>query len=817
MSYLSHSISKFTIGLPSSGELKFSQLRSTFKKTSSGTVSASELLRITDLSLSDPIVPDCKENEDLGIPAAYLPDREGDPIVPYDDKSWKISQMRSVTIRYEVTNDIPNEDIIGHHITLWNDNLERNIPKIYWIDNAITASRNIIPALQFRRDELSNLTIEFGSLGSVKGAFGPGGGTWENDYGGDGGDALWFEAKDGYNNKIKIPNRNTIVLAGGGGGGGKGGQGTNGPGGVKWFPRVNGETSNYDTTKPPNHNWGEWYSYRKGSGNKCDSTKGKSKSAREDPNGYINDNRCYSDPSLESSVDRDIDFDGTKYHTRVYSSGQINSGFYQSSKELDGECDRHCRDKIKVGITWYRGDCGPHGHTRGPGYCAVEDPAIREGAPGGEGGNGGNGTGTTDGMIIVSQTNGELAPAVGEPGGPENTANNDEYGSDGNVGETGGDGGGWGQPGLAGGTDPSFSENLTFELIGVYYDDNNYILKDVQFSSYTFYVDGQIVDPNLSSNSSVLRVDDKQYSAVDLMESTGTTGTVGVQFNASGDLVVTGTGTKDIQLHFGWFDNQGRRGMAVGQYIIPDLGVKFTQGILDEPSWDYPQGRLIAWQNGHVNQYGYEDGSSRIEGGEVNEKAPWTQIVTVTGGTTYEAQLIKPQEIIGRNGIDPINISPGRHNNRGADWTFRANNNQRFLFKDNDDQDGNAAVWISEVNETLGQADTHGWYGLDDDGTGIGVIRGTTADDSSYNSTLPAVGEESEVSLQKFSVKVEQIFGLGEGSGGGDGFPGGKAGRAIGGRYPTAAIGKGVGYVVEGFANDYTMRGFYNPLPSNVT
>jgi hypothetical protein len=49
----------------SSGSISFSQLRSTFKETSSGKISASELRRNTNPTETDPIVPDSTENENI--------------------------------------------------------------------------------------------------------------------------------------------------------------------------------------------------------------------------------------------------------------------------------------------------------------------------------------------------------------------------------------------------------------------------------------------------------------------------------------------------------------------------------------------------------------------------------------------------------------------------------------------------------------------------------------------------------------------------------------------------------------------------------
>ena len=45
--------------------VKFSQLRNTFKETTSGSISASELIRDTDVTNPNPIVPDAKDNENI--------------------------------------------------------------------------------------------------------------------------------------------------------------------------------------------------------------------------------------------------------------------------------------------------------------------------------------------------------------------------------------------------------------------------------------------------------------------------------------------------------------------------------------------------------------------------------------------------------------------------------------------------------------------------------------------------------------------------------------------------------------------------------
>ena len=78
----------------SSGPIKWSDLRTYFKETSTGTISASELFVDTRLAVRDPIVPDSTEN--TAIP------RDGYPGGVFSDTSndWKASLMRDSIKRY---------------------------------------------------------------------------------------------------------------------------------------------------------------------------------------------------------------------------------------------------------------------------------------------------------------------------------------------------------------------------------------------------------------------------------------------------------------------------------------------------------------------------------------------------------------------------------------------------------------------------------------------------------------------------------------------------------------------------------------------
>ncbi len=77
-----------------SGPIKWSDLRTYFKETSTGTISASELFVDTRLAVRDPIVPDSTEN--TAIP------RDGYPGGVFSDTSndWKASLMRDSIKRY---------------------------------------------------------------------------------------------------------------------------------------------------------------------------------------------------------------------------------------------------------------------------------------------------------------------------------------------------------------------------------------------------------------------------------------------------------------------------------------------------------------------------------------------------------------------------------------------------------------------------------------------------------------------------------------------------------------------------------------------
>ena len=74
-----------------SGEIKWSQLRNTFKEVSSGSISALELKRNTNNDERDPIVPDAVANVDIA--GWNFSSGTG-------DSNWKASQMRDSYKRF---------------------------------------------------------------------------------------------------------------------------------------------------------------------------------------------------------------------------------------------------------------------------------------------------------------------------------------------------------------------------------------------------------------------------------------------------------------------------------------------------------------------------------------------------------------------------------------------------------------------------------------------------------------------------------------------------------------------------------------------
>ena len=178
-------------GIHQTTNIKFSQLRREFKTISprttfsgsddhsgdTGSVSASELLRNTSLSESDPVVPDVDENSDIVTTSS----------------DWNISGFKHA-IKYYYLNqtdidDNDGEERVGFSVTdpsvnsvysgtdflSWKESVGKNILKKAFIDGVVGSISTTKEALSIGNDilDINNLVISIG--GSVFGSSGLGG------------------------------------------------------------------------------------------------------------------------------------------------------------------------------------------------------------------------------------------------------------------------------------------------------------------------------------------------------------------------------------------------------------------------------------------------------------------------------------------------------------------------------------------------------------------------------------------------------------------------------------------------------------------
>jgi len=215
--------SKTSSPVLTSGEIRFSELRKQFKTvkprssyddssddysgdSNSISISSSELLKITDLSVSNPLVGDSKEN--LNISSSY---------------NWKISQFRNSIKYYFAQQTGTDTDIDGDVDISWNTNLNKTINKFFFVEGTIGATSPTNSALRFD-NPVTNLNIIIKTNGEVLGAGGTNS-TVETPIGGNGGNAISFTSNADSINSIIIDVNSGGALKAGGGGGGLGGDG----------------------------------------------------------------------------------------------------------------------------------------------------------------------------------------------------------------------------------------------------------------------------------------------------------------------------------------------------------------------------------------------------------------------------------------------------------------------------------------------------------------------------------------------------------------------------------------------------------------
>ena len=192
-----------------SGAISFSAMRNTFRLNNpTGTISASELLRNTDVTNADPILPDATENSDVAT-----------------STNWKTSQIRDSIKFYNVTQTDTNVNLDIDGLS-WNSNLNKNIVKKMNIQG-ICGSNTTGTAAALMDDTAHNLTIDVsgdifgcGALAVTDG---------NNPDGLDGGDALDVITSG---NNVKVNVQSTARIYGGGGGGEHGTEGATGQDGT---------------------------------------------------------------------------------------------------------------------------------------------------------------------------------------------------------------------------------------------------------------------------------------------------------------------------------------------------------------------------------------------------------------------------------------------------------------------------------------------------------------------------------------------------------------------------------------------------------
>ena len=207
----------------SSGAISFSALRSKFKKTNTGSVSLSSLIRQTSRSRTSPTVPNATENANIPTTAV----RQSTTV---NGSNIQLSDYRGSITYYNLIQTGTNTDLDIDALT-WNSNLGKNVPKRFYVNGTIGATSTNNYAASFNAAAF-NLSIIIGTNGSIQGAGGAGG-TPSSPDGKDGGNALYVNSNttsgSSATRKIKLYNTGKIYAGGGGGGcgatGGTGGHG----------------------------------------------------------------------------------------------------------------------------------------------------------------------------------------------------------------------------------------------------------------------------------------------------------------------------------------------------------------------------------------------------------------------------------------------------------------------------------------------------------------------------------------------------------------------------------------------------------------
>jgi len=244
-----------------SGPIKFSEIRTRFKESSSGSISASELFRNTNITDTNPIVPDSTENDQVADEFTFS---GGKFSFSGTKNNWKASLMRDSIKRYIATQsgtdlnaDFGLYTASGGKGIDWDGqgvadaagsstgNITRNVQKAINVTGTCGSSDSgdngepngggvgsgKKPAAQLvLPNPLKAVNATINNSGSIQGAGGKGGcyTDWQtnSDPGKDGGIALKIVHEGDQNDGVIV--NNTGQILGGGGGGEQGEQG--GPG-----------------------------------------------------------------------------------------------------------------------------------------------------------------------------------------------------------------------------------------------------------------------------------------------------------------------------------------------------------------------------------------------------------------------------------------------------------------------------------------------------------------------------------------------------------------------------------------------------------
>lgn len=220
----------------SSGSISFSSLRSTFKETSSGQVSASELRRNTDTSESNPIVPDSTENEQISSGSnlsisqfrnsikRYFATQNGtDENSSYSEPGFRMGRLDPNNRGIDWSGGGYNgRDGQGGGTT---GNLTKNVQKFISINGTCGSVRDGQPGAQLSPVVIVH-NVRMTVNGTIMGYGGRGGGNGGPDPSGESGTSGLNLGNVGNNNTITVNSGGRIY--GGGGGGERGRTGNKG-------------------------------------------------------------------------------------------------------------------------------------------------------------------------------------------------------------------------------------------------------------------------------------------------------------------------------------------------------------------------------------------------------------------------------------------------------------------------------------------------------------------------------------------------------------------------------------------------------------